>query len=260
METDSDETDPYTAPDGWAELVRQLAGDAIAEPRVILAQSRGRAAYQSILDARVRVTRVSDGEGLPERISFTAPGMPPGNAVDLAAALYSTAVRTFLDGKRGDTKARVKAARVRLQVFDGDRELGQAAVNVARSEFELDEQTLFESPAGAGGEMMVTAAMRMVSEHSREMSRAFVALARTVGDQAQAERAGLIEYAHGALAIVKEAGEIHSAAIARAAEVDASGGVWATVGGQTVLAQFAENLGAFGKMAQVWAASRMGKP
>ena len=206
----NDETAPYSPPDAWVSILREV-GDC-ERPRLLVSLSVGRGSYRTILDLSPGVSRVDVG-GTEVHTLHLGDDYPPASVLDSAAALYSDAAGIFLDTRRAAGSAYCRVGRLRLQLLDGDAERQQTSHGIAREAFGADD--LSEGPAAPNND-----ALKVLENHSKTVGSQFITLAKQAADAARQEREGILEYARGALELTKEAGEYRAAALAALAEAE----------------------------------------
>jgi hypothetical protein len=213
MQHPEQNTEPYQAPDAWVALLRRCV-DA-ERPRVVVSLSAGRSPYRSVLDLSPSVSRVARDDG-PELVTLhPGSGYLPGTVLDVAASVYAASTEIFLDQRRGDGSAYVRTGRLRLQVFDGETELGSDSQSVARETLGAPVETVVEN-ATATSEVI-----RVLEAHARTLGTQFIQLSKQGIDAAANERSGIVEHARAALELGREAGELKAAAAAELASVHA---------------------------------------
>ena len=215
-------TEPFSPPDEWVELFRRVP--ELSKPRVLVSLSAGRGAYRAIRDLVPQVSRVSSaaGDGT-EVVTLHVGEYLPGDAHDVAASLYADAATEFLATRRGDGAAHLRVGRLRLQLLDGDAEIGSHSLGVEREAFGAVDD-LVETGA-AGGD-----ALRVLEAHSKTLGAQFVALAKLAGEQSARDREGIIDATRGAIAVTVEASEYRAAAAAELAAAQ-GGGFWSSEAG-----------------------------
>lgn len=211
-------SNPFQPPDEWIEILLKLPD--LERPRIIVSLSAGRGGYKGIIDTTPEVSRVVSDEGDPAKDIITVhlgADFVPGDCRDAAETLYSEACKTFLEARRADGSSFIRSGRIRLQLFEGQTETGVHALEVTREAFGETDDVVVQSSGAAGD------ALRIVADHSKNVGSQFISLSRLAGEQAAAERSGVLEYARGALELTKEAGEIRAAAMAQLASATDNG-------------------------------------
>lgn len=229
-------TNPYQPPDEWVEILMKLP--QLELPRVVVAMSAGRGSYKPIIDVKPKVTRVVRDEGNEQRDVVTvhlAEDYVDGDCRDAAETLYAEACAKFLDTRRGDGSNFVRQGRLRLQLFEGASEVGSHSLEVAREAFGVMDDIV------QLGTNTADSVLRVIADHSKTVGQQFLALAKQQGEQATSERAGILDYARGALELTKEAGEYRAAAALQLAE-GANGGFWSSESGTMLTVTLVESV------------------